>query len=322
MTMTYCPPMTSKIEMLKDRAHLLGSVRSFFTERNVMEVDCAMLSPTASIDAHIDLIPALYQGTERRYLHSSPEYPMKRLLAEGCGDIYQLSHVFRDGEWGTKHNPEFMMVEWYRLGMSFTQLMDETCQLVSLFLGDLTLEYLTYREAFKKYTGIDYVTTSNEELLAYIQKEHIPRFNFLDINDKDALLNLILASKVEPFLGQDKLSILCYYPSSQAALAQTQWKDDEEIAERFEIYYKGVELCNGYHELANLEEQKWRLQETNLMREQLGKSALPMDESFLKALETGLPDCCGVAVGFDRLMMLRQKATCLQDILPFGWDKI
>lgn len=309
----------TKANVLRDRAVLLKQARDFFYQRDVVEVDCPILSTRASIDAHIDLIPALYHHKERCYLHSSPEFGMKRLLAEGIGDCYQLSHVFRDGEWGVKHNPEFMMAEWYRLGFSLEQLMEETIQFCRLFLGDLPATTITYREAFKHCLGIDYVNMSEHALLKFIQDKGIPFYPEVVSEGKDAILNLILGSCIEPQLGKDGLCVLAYYPSTQAALAQKKRFGDEEVAERFEVYYQGAELANGYHELANPSEQHERFIEANAARVASGKNALPIDTNFLKALEKGLPDCCGVAVGVDRLMMLRHKRSNIADVLAWGW---
>lgn len=309
----------SKAARLQDRASMFKAARHFFDERNVTEVDCPILSPRASIDTHIDLIPALYQGKEKCFMHSSPEFGMKRLLAEGMGDIYQLSHVFRDGEWSVKHNPEFTMAEWYRLGFSLEQMMDETVQFIRLFLGDLSYHVVSYREIFLQKTKLDYVTASEQDLFNYIQDHHIHFYPSILEEGKDALLNLILGSEIEPQLGQNELCVLAYYPASQAALARKRWHGNECVAERFEVYYQGMELANGYHELTEANEQRQRFEEANQARLALGKTHLPIDENFLQALEKGLPDCCGVAVGFDRLMMLRQKQSEISQVLSWGW---
>lgn len=314
------PSFHSKVARLQDRAAMFKSARNFFHQRNVLEVDCPILSTNASIDAHIDLIAALYQGEKECYMHSSPEFGMKRLIAEGMGDIYQLSHVFRDGELSIKHNPEFCMAEWYRLGFSLEQMMDETIQFIRLFLGNLSYHAISYRDLFREKTGIDYVHATIQELFDYIQSQQIPFYPSLLDEGKDALLNLILGSQIECELGQEELTILAYYPASQAALACKQWHGEEQIAERFEVYYQGIELANGYHELTHASEQRQRFQEANLTRLALKKRALPIDENFLHALEKGLPDCCGVAVGFDRLMMLRQKQRDIADVIPWGWQ--
>lgn len=305
-----------RLANLFDRAHMLSAARQFFKDRKVLEVDCPILTEGASIDAHIDLMPALFNGNETRYLHSSPEYGMKRLLVEGIGDIYQISHVFRDSEFGRKHNPEFCMVEWYRLGFTFEDMIQETVDFIRLFLGPLPSTTLSYRDAFLKLAEIDYLRFSNQQLLDYLKPFSYPD---IDSNDKDALLNLILGIVIEPKLGQDELTVLAYYPHTQAALAKKHIRDQEQVALRFEVYYKGVELANGYQELADPKEQRQRFQEANTQRLALQKQPLPLDEKFLTALEKGLPECCGVAVGFDRLMMLRNNADSLKEVIPFDW---
>lgn len=286
-----------------------------------MEVDCPLLTEKASVDAHIDLIPATYKGTELRFLHSSPEYGMKRLLSEGLGDIYQLAHVFRDGEWGSKHNPEFTMAEWYRLGIPFSEMIEETLDFVRLFLGPLPHRIMSYKALFQTYANIDYISITEQELINYLEKAGIHAYPEIIEEGKEALLNLILGAKIEPQLGFQELFVLSYYPASQAALAQKQWHGTEQVAERFEIYYQGVELANGYHELTDAAEQRLRFNEANEQRLKLRKNLLPIDENFLKALEKGLPDSCGVAVGFDRLMMLRQKQANIADVIPWAWDQ-
>lgn len=307
--------MPNKVEILRDRASMMERSRNFFKERGVLEVDCPLLTSKASIDLHIDLIPALYAKEETRYLHSSPEYGMKRLLVEGIGDCYQLAHVFRDGEYGHKHNPEFMMAEWYRLGASFEPFILETLEFIRLFLGNLPLEIFSYKEVFEKYLEIDPLNASEEELKEIIEKYQIPTYASLYEEGKDSLLNLLLASLIEPLLGKDVLTVIKDYPSSQAALAKAKGP----VASRFEVYYQGVELANGYDELADPKEQRLRFEEANEERIQFGKLPLPIDEAFLSALEKGLPSCCGVAVGFDRLMMLRHKAAALKEVIPFDW---
>ena len=307
-----------KNQILRDRAAMLASARQFFMERAVCEVDCPILSNYAAVDTHIDLIKTS-ASSGGRYLHSSPEYGMKRLLANGIGDIYQLAHVFREGECGVKHNPEFMMAEWYRT-LSFPEMIAETIDFIRLFLGDLPYSTITYRQAFQQFAGFDYLTITIEELVHFLQINEIAAYEDIAIEGKEALLNLILGTVIEPKLGQDELCVLAYYPASQASLAQTQRHGDEEVGERFEVYYRGMELANGYHELADPIEQRRRFEEANVQRKQLGKDTLPIDEHFLAALTKGLPDCCGVAVGFDRLMMLKHRAKHIADVIPFIWD--
>lgn len=237
----------------------------------------------------------------------------------GIGDIYQLSHVFREGEKSDKHNPEFTMAEWYRCGLAFEEMIEETAAFIRLSLGDLPCRKLTYREAFNEFANIDYLYATNTQLIDCLHTHGITPYREIETEGKDALLNLILGTLIEPQLGQEGLCALAYYPSTQAALAKTCQRGDEIAAERFEIYYKGLELANGYHELADAAEQRHRLIEANAHRKQMGKNQLPIDEKFLDALNQGLPDCCGVAVGFDRLMMLRHNAD-ISMVIPFTWN--
>ncbi len=300
---------------------MLHRARQFYLNKGILEVDCPSLSRYASVDAHIDLIPATYAGRERAYLHSSPEYGMKRLLADGIGDIGQLSHVFRDGECGSKHNPEFMMAEWYRCGIPFSAMIEETIDFIRLFLGELPFHQISYREVFQRYANLDYLETSQEDLIAYLEKHGVVVYPSVVEEGIDALLNLLLGTLIEPKLGREGLCVLAYYPSSQAALANTITIGKEKVAERFEVYFQGVELANGYHELTDAAEQRKRLIESNHHRIALGKETLPIDENFLSALSQGIPDCCGVAVGFDRLMMLRHRADHIREVVPFAWDE-
>ena len=305
----------NKINNLKVRAQLLKKARLFFEDLDILEVDCPILSPRASVDAHIDLIPATYSNQTPCFLHSSPEYGMKRLLSAGMPDIYQLSHVFRDGEHGKKHNPEFMMAEWYRKGVSFDVFIKEVVTFIQLFIEEKNIEYLSYRQAFFKYADLDYLTISISDLAKKAQS-----LGVTDSTDREYLLNCILALSVEPHLGKDAITVLHSYPAEQAALAKTKTVNGEQIAERFEIYYQGIELANGYHELTNAVEQEKRLKEANTQRQAMGKNSLPIDFYFIEALEKGLPESCGVAVGFDRLAMLHLQENDISEVMPFSWD--
>lgn len=289
--------------VLCDRAAMLGAVRHFFHERNILEVDCPMLSHAAPIDPHIDLFDTEITPGVRGYFHSSPEYGMKRLLARQIGSIYQLSHVYRKGEAGAKHNPEFTLIEWYRMQTSFNRFLNETLDLIHLFLGNLSHEILPYGEALQRYAGSDL-------------KAH-----GFEADDPEELLNLVWGSIVEPELGKEGLTVITDYPPDQAALAETRIVNGQKVAERFEIYFKGVELGNGYHELTDHEEQQKRLEEANAKRKELGKEPLPIDNYFLEALQIGLPDSYGIAVGFDRLMMLRHETDDIASVLPFSWEE-
>lgn len=310
---------SARLEILRDRSSMLAKARQFFSARHILEVDCPIISQAASVDAHIDLIAAR-DVSGWRYLHSSPEYGMKRLIAEGIGDIYQLSHVFREGEQSAKHNPEFTMAEWYRVGFTFEELIEETIDFIRLFLGELPYKIFSYRQLFQEYAGFDYLYATPKELMNYLDSQGIAAYRGIEEEGKDALLNLILGSCIEPKLGTKDFCVLAYYPATQAALAKTVQHGDETVAERFEVYYKGIELANGYHELADAREQRARFAEANDFRHKHHKERLPIDEFFLAALEKGLPDCCGVAVGFDRLMMLRHNQD-IAGVIPFAWNQ-
>lgn len=292
------------LNRLNDRALMLRAAREFFYEKNILEVDCGALIKKAPIDTNIDVISAFVSDTEEQFLHTSPEYAMKKLLACGTGDIFFLGHVFRKGERGKLHNPEFTMAEWYRIGISFEEMIRETCSFLSLFLGHLPMKALSYKEAFEQYAGIDYKNDSLEHLTpekGWSRKES---------------LHYILSDKIEPFLGKGDLTILTDYPPDEAALAFVVKQQGELVAKRFEIYHEGVELANGYHELSDANELRGRFLTENAERQKRGQEAYSFDEELLFSLENGFPDCCGVSVGFDRALMLRHKVETLSDILP------
>jgi lysyl-tRNA synthetase class 2 len=236
---------------------------------------------------------------------------MKRLLSEGLGHIYYLGHVFRKGELGSIHNPEFTMVEWYRLNISFADMIQETCDFLFLFLGELPIEMIGYRKAFETYVGIDYSEISLAELQRMTQSSW-PR---------DSCLCYLLTHQIEPKLGQGKLTVFTDFPPHEAALACVTSKNGEQVAERYEIYYEGVELCNGYHELSDEIELRRRFLQKNKEREAEGKPPYALDEKFLAALQT-LPECCGVSVGFDRALMLRHKLKSIKQVIPFAWEEV
>lgn len=302
-------------QLVEKRSALLARARLFFSSRGIAEIDAPMLSPYGAVDTHIDSIRA-FNGSESRFLHTSPEYSMKRLLAAGCGDIYFLGHVFRAQEEGERHQPEFTMAEWYRLGFTFDTMIEETAAFIREFLGPLSCPLITYREAFLQYADIDPFTASERDLEEVLRSRGALPLPLPE--NRDDWLNLILGIFIEPKLGKDSLCALWGYPSSQAALAQTRLHEEVEVAERFEIYYRGIELANGYAELACSAEQNRRFKEANEQRIFLSKEPLAIDERFLSALDQ-LPPCCGVAVGFDRLAMLHLGCNSLAEALPLPW---
>ncbi|MBM3208162.1 MAG: EF-P lysine aminoacylase GenX, partial [Chlamydiae bacterium] len=311
--------LESKISILKDRAEMLSQARLFFSKKHILEVDTPLLSSTAPIDAHIDIMTTKMHDGRLGYFHSSPEYAMKRLISAGLENIYQISHVYRFGEEGHLHNPEFCMVEWYESPCSFDKIIDNTVDFIKIFLSGLPVKIASYEETLQKYTGLSLKNATENSLAEYI-KEHSPEApNDIFFWDIDTLLQYIVSFLIEPFLGNDELFVIKYFPASQAALSQVTEHDNLKVAERFEIYYKGIELANGYHELSDSAEQRTRFSISNKKRVELNKEPLPLDELLLKALEKGLPDCCGVAVGFDRLMMLRHKKKTIAEVIPMAW---
>ena len=284
--------LTNKLEILKDRAMMLRQSRLFFEERHILEVDTPVLSQETSSDVFIDLIQAQACG-KIGYLCSSAELKMKILLSQGLKDIYQLCHVFRDGEVGAFHNPEFTMVEWYRSSLSFEELIQETIEYITLFLGTYPVEKLSCKQACIQYAG------------------YHP-----SIDDFDE----VFAMQVQPYLGQDSITVITDFPAQRAALSQVKHSLEEAVAVRFELFFQGCELANGYLELLSLEAHEAHFQHQNAQRVLLGKAPYPIDQEFLQALRHGLPACVGVSVGFDRLMMLRHKASRIQDCMPFGWS--
>lgn len=285
-----------------------------------MEVDTPIMSRFAPVDEHIEVFSLLFTQDKKVFLHSSPEYAMKRLLVQGMGDIYQMGHVFRKEESGRLHNPEFTMVEWYRLHIDYQAFIEETVQFLNIFLGGLSYTLLSYREAFLQFSGLDYLTASSEQIIEVLLRRGVFSSQDLCRWDRQTLLYSLLSFIIEPRLGKNGFTVLFDYPAQEAALARTFLKGDERVAERFEIYYEGIELANGYHELADPLEQRRRFEEANSARIKAGKEILPIDEEFLSDLAKGLPDCCGVAIGFDRCMLLRHKAQALSDVMPFTWQ--
>ena len=311
---------SASIDTLKKRAELFSYLRDFFKQRHVLEVDTPVMSNCAVSDPFIDSIEVNYhasvgQGSEPLYLQTSPEYAMKRLLAAGSGAIYQMSKVFRNGEFGNRHNPEFTMLEWYRPGMSDADLMDEVEALVNPVLGLDKVERITYSDLFECHLGFRPEGKSTAELKTETLK-HIEIQ--LDDNDKDTWLNLLMSHVIEPRLVHSGSVFVTDYPASQAALARIRKNEaGEEVASRFELFVKGVELANGYHELTDWQEQQKRLLADQAQRAELGLPQRPLDDRLVEALKAGMPDCSGVALGVDRLLMLTLGAEKIAEVLPF-----
>ena len=311
------------VRTLQLRASLLAIVRDYFRTSNVMEVETPVLARATATDVHIQSLRTRIAGQGEFYLQTSPEYAMKRLLATGAGDIYQIARVFRDGEHGTLHNPEFTLIEWYRRGFDSMALMHDAAQLLERLLTPHRAlrapDWLTYSEAMRKHAGLEPASANVEELKACLASHQIslPRGMAAD---RDAYLDLILSTVVSPQLGRGGLTFLHEYPASQAALARLK-ASDPSVAERFEIYLEGIELANGFHELANAAEQRARFEADLKLRRSRALHAPPIDERLLQALGFGLPDCSGIALGFDRVVMLAGGAAKIEQVLAFSIER-
>jgi len=307
--------------MLQARADILQRIRQFFADRGVLEVDTPVLSHAAATDVHLTSI-ATFDGAARGYLQTSPEYAMKRLLASGSGAIFQICKVFRAGESGRRHNPEFTMLEWYRPGLDHHQLMDEVAALVRLVLGPECgpEDRLTYRDAFLRHAGIDPLAADGAALAARAQALGLAAVAGLAPEDLDGWRDYLLTAQVEPELGRGGLCFLVDYPASQAALARIR-PGPPAVAERFELYVAGIELANGFHELGDAAELEARFTSDNQRRRARGLPEMPVDTHLLAALRHGLPPCAGVALGLDRLVMLATHAPNLRAVLAFPADR-
>ncbi len=303
---------------LRLRAELLRRTRDFFDRRGFLEVETPLLSADTVVDRHLDPF-AVRVGKQVCYLQTSPEFAMKRLLVAGGKAIYQITKAFRQEELGPLHNPEFTLVEWYRAGDGLAEgmnLLDELCQAV-LQWGPA--RQLSYRQAFLEHAGIDPLTASLSALRVTASRTGTPPES-LRHDDRDGWLDLILVEQVQPHLGQDRPAILYDYPASQSALARIR-EEDPPVAERFELFVAGLELANGYHELLDPQVLRRRNATNNAARVADGKQPLPEHSRLLAAMEAGLPQAAGVALGFDRLVMVAAGADRLDQVMPFPFDR-
>lgn len=316
----------SNLETLQARARLLADVRAYFAQQNVLEVETPLLASSAATEPSIEPLTTRYQGPGyadglKLYLQTSPEFAMKRLLSANSVPIYQICKAFRDGEAGRKHNLEFTLLEWYRPGFDLEQLMQEVADIarLGLRLSNVTTEILPYAELFQTYLDVDVFSTDRDGLQSIAVDNFILGADGIDM-DKDAWLDLLMSYLIEPQLGQDRLSFVTDYPASQASLARLN--KDGRTAARFELYYKGIELANGFHELSDSAEQSQRFESENCKRRSNDQAAIRVDKHFLSALESGLPDCSGVALGLDRLLMLSLDTDDIDQVLAFSLPRI
>jgi elongation factor P--(R)-beta-lysine ligase len=301
----------------QERARLLRRVREYFAAHDVLEVDTPAIGTATVTDPHIASIPAGSGG----WLQSSPEYHMKRLLAAGYPDIYSIARVFRDGEYGTRHLPEFTMVEWYRLGFDLAAIVDDAIELIRAVLDrPLPLhDVLDYRDAVLAATGLDPLTAGADTLAEAAGADPALRTSLGD--DRDAWLDLLVATRVVDSFRPDGMTVVRHFPASQAALARL-CPADRRVADRFEIYLGACELANGYVELTDAREQSARMDRDLVERRRRGLPPVPRDARLLAALEAGLPACAGVALGFERLHMLAAGLDDIKNVVPFPGDTL
>ncbi|MBT5231530.1 MAG: EF-P lysine aminoacylase GenX [Methylococcales bacterium] len=295
------------LETLQKRAAVLAAIRQYFQQQHVLEVETPYLAKFGVTDPAIENFKVATTFGEK-YLQSSPEYHMKRLLADGSGDIYQIARVFREGELGAKHQPEFTLLEWYRLGFSHLNLIEDVVRLLETISGfQLEHETKTYSELFLTYLNIDPLQSTCEQLqsIAELKGIHLNSTNLT----KDGWLDLLLSHCIEPKLGQDGLCFVVDYPVSQAALAQVS-QENPLVAHRFELYWQGIELANGYDELTDANELRRRFERD--------ASGLDIDEYVMSAQESGLPSCAGVALGLDRLLMILFAEKTIDQVMAFS----
>ncbi|NBI42337.1 elongation factor P--(R)-beta-lysine ligase [[Haemophilus] felis] len=312
---------SANIQNLLKRAKIINKIRRFFTERGLLEVETPVLSEFGVTDVHLStfntqFISPFAEQSKTLWLSTSPEYHMKRLLAAGSGPIFQICRVFRNEESGQRHNPEFTMLEWYRPHFDMYRLINEVDDLLQQILDCKPTESLSYQFAFQEYVGLDPLSAERSELIAKA-KQH----NLLGAENesRDTLLQFLFSSLVEPKIGQENPVAVYHFPAAQAALAQVS-SEDHRVAERFEFYYKGLELANGFHELTDANEQQHRFEQDNRLREKMGLPAQEIDIRLLEALRAGVPNCSGVALGIDRLLMIALEAEKIADVMAFSVD--
>jgi lysyl-tRNA synthetase class 2 len=321
---------TASIATLRKRAELIKTIRHFFEARDVLEVDTPVLSHSTITDVHLEAMSTLHTNPmdgkkSKLWMQTSPEFAMKRLLCGGSGCIYQICKSVRDDEVGKKHNPEFTMLEWYRVGFDMQALINEVDTLLQATLDTQEAHQMTYQQVFLKYLDLDPLNDSIVPLIDVCKQHGFENItDEIDSNncsqiDIDMLLQLLFSHCIEPNLGDVQPVVITHFPKSQAALAKLCPKN-RATALRFEVYFKGMELANGYEELQDADIQAQRMQDDNRVRSALGKEIKPIDTLFLDALQSGLPMCSGVALGMDRLLMLKLESADIKEVISFSID--
>ncbi len=314
---------TCQQEVLRQRAELLAAIRSFFAERSVLEVETPLLCQATGTDPQLDFFATRLHAPPENpalYLQTSPEFAMKRLLAAGCGDIYQICKAFRNAETGRLHNPEFTILEWYRLGFSLQDLMKETTELVQRLLSParkLTVSPpVSYQQIFLDMTGLDPLAFDLSQWRDYARQHGFAEAIDLCGDDQSLWLDFVFSHQLQPKMAEDSLCLVYDYPAIQSSLARIK-PNDTRVAERFELFVGGIELGNGFRELTDADEQARRFDQEIRHRKQLGRPAVDKDPRFLEALKQGLPECSGIAIGVDRLLMVLAGKSSIDEVLSF-----
>ncbi|VFP80561.1 elongation factor P--(R)-beta-lysine ligase [Candidatus Erwinia haradaeae] len=309
------------------RAKIIAKIRRFFYEREILEVETPAMSQSTVTDINISSFETFFFQPEdlhhtdglKLWLITSPEYHMKRLLAAGSGPIYQLCRSFRNQECGRYHNPEFTILEWYQPNYDIYRLMNEVNELLQTILYYPIAETCSYQEAFLRYLALDPLTADNSQLRIAAEKLGLKNLTENEKN-RDTILQLLFINGIEKEISAERPVFIYHFPATQAALAVLS-KEDNRVAERFEVYFQGIELANGFCELTDADEQRQRFEKDNYVRHSSGLSQKPIDTYFLGALTQGMPESSGVALGVDRLVMLALKADKLSDVIAFSVDR-
>lgn len=308
---------SASIELLHKRADFLARIRQFFTTRSYLEVETPVMARYGVTDVYLTNIKASFRNQSYN-LQTSPEYHMKRLLAAGSGPIFQLARVFRDDELGRWHNPEFTLLEWYQLGVDHHGLMVEMDELLQALIGSAPMVRKTYQAAFLEACDVNPLAASISELQNVLTRFDLAHVLAVDEQDRDQYLFLLMSHVVEPYLGRIDAPVAVYdFPLSQASLARVK----DGVAERFEVYYRGVELANGFHELTDVDAQAERFARDQEIRAAQGLNVVEADRFLLQALDYGLPSCSGVAMGVDRLLALALGMPAISNVISFDFSR-
>ena len=313
------------LELLRRRAEMLQTIRQFFAERDVLEVETPLLSLTVGTDPQLDFFTTSYAMPPQQtlYLQTSPEFAMKRLLAAGSGSIYQICKAFRNGEAGRFHNPEFTILEWYRVGFELAELMQDITDLILAVFKDRHLDApqrFSYQTVFQQQTGLDPLQFDHDAYCAYAQAVGLPEAVALCGENHALWLDFIFSHQIQPQLGKNALCLVYGYPACQSSLARFNI-ENPSVTERVELFLNGIELGNGYYELADYIEQERRFDTEIMIRKQQNLPLINKDNRLIAALKAGLPNCSGIAIGLDRLLMLLTDSLSLSDVLAFPIDR-